>query len=586
MGDAAMNVAASGGGGGVGGVSGSGSGGVSGSGSGGVSGSGGNGSGSGSVSGNVGGQRIVKEGWLQKRGEHIKNWRSRYFVLRDDGTLVGFKAKPDPQMATQTSTQPLNNFTVRGCQIMSVDRPKPYTFVIRGLQWTTVIERTFHVETEQEREDWVAAIRYVANRLANEENQQHEQPQMQQSSSSEDVDMESSVGARSDSCSSLGVVSTDLDGGSIDELSAKFSVQGTSSSKSTGKKKVTLENFEFLKVLGKGTFGKVILCREKATGHLYAIKILRKEVIIRKDEVAHTLTENRVLRTTNHPFLISLKYSFQTADRLCFVMEYVNGGELFFHLSRSRVFGEDRTRFYGAEIISALGYLHSQGIIYRDLKLENLLLDKDGHIKIADFGLCKEDITYGRTTKTFCGTPEYLAPEVLEDNDYGRAVDWWGVGVVMYEMMCGRLPFYNKDHEKLFTLILLEEVRFPRTISNEARDMLGGLLIKDPSRRLGGGPNDAKDIMNHAFFSCINWTDLVQKKIPPPFKPQVTSDIDTRYFDSEFTGESVELTPPDQGCLGSGGGLNSIAEEQEHFPQFSYQESHSAATSSIVSINH
>lgn len=186
----------------------------------------------------------------------------------------------------------------------------------------------------------------------------------------------------------------------------------------------TLENFEFLKVLGKGTFGKVILCREKATGHLYAIKILRKEVIIRKDEVAHTLTENRVLRTTNHPFLIvrilrcisvlfhkfgiiftymkyffiaqSLKYSFQTADRLCFVMEYVNGGELFFHLRRSRVFGEDRTRFYGAEIISALGYLHSQGIIYRDLKLENLLLDKDGHIKIADFGLCKEDITYGK----------------------------------------------------------------------------------------------------------------------------------------------------------------------------------------------
>ncbi|XP_003423929.1 RAC-alpha serine/threonine-protein kinase [Nasonia vitripennis] len=526
-------------------------------------------------------QRVVKEGWLFKRGEHIKNWRSRYFVLRDDGTLVGFKTKPDQQMAA--AAQPLNNFTVRGCQIMSVDRPKPYTFVIRGLQWTTVIERTFHVETDKEREDWVTAIRYVADRLANEEtSQQHLHSQMQQSSSSEDVDMESTGGGRSDSISSLGLGTGD---GNIDELSAKFSVQGTSSSKSTGKKKVTLENFEFLKVLGKGTFGKVILCREKATGHLYAIKILRKEVIIRKDEVAHTLTENRVLRTTNHPFLISLKYSFQTADRLCFVMEYVNGGELFFHLSRSRVFGEDRTRFYGAEIISALGYLHSQGIIYRDLKLENLLLDKDGHIKIADFGLCKEDITYGRTTKTFCGTPEYLAPEVLEDNDYGRAVDWWGVGVVMYEMICGRLPFYNKDHEKLFTLILLEAVRFPKTLSNEAKDMLGGLLNKDPTKRLGGGPNDAKDIMDHMFFSSIDWNDLYQKKIPPPFKPQVTSDTDTRYFDSEFTGESVELTPPDQGILGSAGGLNSIVEEQEHFPQFSYQESHSAATSSI-SINH
>ncbi|CAA9999249.1 unnamed protein product [Nesidiocoris tenuis] len=381
----------------------------------------------------------------------------------------------------------------------------------------------------------------------------------------------------------------------VEELSAKFSVQGTSNSRSSGKKKVTLKNFEFIKVLGKGTFGKVILCREKATQRLYAIKILKKEVIIQKDEVSHTLTENRVLRTTNHPFLISLKCSFQTVDRLCFVMEYVNGGELFFHLSRERVFTEDRTRFYGAEIISALGYLHEQGIIYRDLKvcfeidcssrianrsllfltifqlfqLENLLLDKDGHIKIADFGLCKEDINYGNTTKTFCGTPEYLAPEVLEDNDYGRAVDWWGIGVVMYEMMCGRLPFYNRDHDVLFTLILMEEVKFPRTISSEARDLLSGLLVKDPNRRLGGGPDDAKDIKNHPFFSSINWTDLYHKRIPPPFKPQVTSDTDTRYFDSEFTGESVELTPPDTGHL------NSIAEEidssQPYFQQFSYQ---------------
>lgn len=483
---------------------------------------------------------IVKEGWLFKRGEHIKNWRPRYFLLLDDGSLMGYKNKPEGP------TEPLNNFTVKGCQIMSVDRPKPYTFIIRGLQWTTVIERTFHVETEREREEWVAAIRRVSDRLM-EDN---------------DVEMRNDMSGLSDG--SDGTIST------VGELSAKFSEQGTSNSKSSGKKKVTLKNFEFLKVLGKGTFGKVILCREKATGRLYAIKILKKEVIIQKDEVSHTLTESRVLRSTSHPFLISLKYSFQTAERLCFVMEYVNGGELFFHLSRERVFSEDRTRFYGAEIISALAYLHEENIIYRDLKLENLLLDKDGHIKIADFGLCKEDITYGRTTKTFCGTPEYLAPEVLEDNNYGRAVDWWGVGVVMYEMMCGRLPFYNRDHEVLFTLILMEEVKFPRTISSEARDLLGALLVKDPNQRLGGGPDDAKDIQSHAFFSSINWTDLYQKKIPPPFKPQVTSDTDTRYFDSEFTGESVELTPPE-----NAGHLNSIAEEndsnQPYFHQFSYQ---------------
>ena len=179
-----------------------------------------------------------------------------------------------------------------------------------------------------------------------------------------------------------------------------------------GKCKVTFDNFEFLKVLGKGTFGKVILCREKATNHLYAMKILKKEVIIKRDEVVHTMTEKRVLQKTDHPFLLTLKYSFTTVDRLCLVTEYVNGGELYFHLKKERQFSEERTRFYGAEIISAIDYLHMKAIIYRDLKLENLLLDKDGHIKIADFGLCKEEIRWGKTTRTFCGTPEYLAPEV------------------------------------------------------------------------------------------------------------------------------------------------------------------------------
>merc|ERR1712032_723309 len=348
----------------------------------------------------------------------------------------------------------------------------------------------------------------------------------------------------------------------------------------------TFENFEFLKVLGKGTFGKVILCREKSSNHLYAIKILKKEVIIKKDEVEHTMTENRVLQSTRHPFLIGLKYSFTTQDRLCFVMEYVNGGELFFHLSRERQSTEDRTRFYGAEIICAIEYLHKRGIIYRDLKLENLLLDKDGHIKIADFGLCKEDIQWGKTTKTFCGTPEYLAPEVLEDNDYGRAVDWWGVGVVMYEMVVGRLPFYNRDHDILFELILMEEVRFPKTLSSEAKDLLGGLLIKDPLRRLGGGPEDASAVKAHSFFHSINWADLEKKRITPPFKPQVVNDTDTRYFDSEFTGESVELTPPDQ----KGGHLDHIPEgeeegDEEYFTQFSYQGASVLGGTSLLSVN-
>ncbi|KAL7878237.1 hypothetical protein AOLI_G00092110 [Acnodon oligacanthus] len=250
-------------------------------------------------------------------------------------------------------------------------------------------------------------------------------------------------------------------------------------------------------------------------------------------------------------------------------MEYANGGELFFHLSRERVFTEDRARFYGAEIVSALEYLHSRDVVYRDLKLENLMLDKDGHIKITDFGLCKEGITNEATMKTFCGTPEYLAPEVLEDNDYGRAVDWWGLGVVMYEMMCGRLPFYNQDHERLFELILMEEIRFPRSLSPDAKSLLAGLLKKDPKQRLGGSSDDAKEVMGHKFFVSINWQDVLQKKLIPPFKPQVTSETDTRYFDEEFTLQTITVTPPDQ--------YDSLDAEdpdtRTHFPQFSYSAS-------------
>uniref|UniRef100_A0A3B5LT50 non-specific serine/threonine protein kinase n=1 Tax=Xiphophorus couchianus TaxID=32473 RepID=A0A3B5LT50_9TELE len=401
--------------------------------------------------------------WLQQRPgqascEYIKNWRPRYFLLKADGSFIGYKDKPqDSDLA-----YPLNNFSVAKCQLMKTERPKPNTFIIRCLQWTTVIERTFHVDTPDERDEWAEAIQMVAESLAKQEEE--------------------------------GILCSP-----------------------TSQIENTMNDFDYLKLLGKGTFGKVILVREKASGTYYAMKILKKEVIIAKDEVAHTLTESRVLKNTRHPFLTSLKYSFQTKDRLCFVMEYVNGGELFFHLSRERVFSEDRTRFYGAEIVSALDYLHSAKIVYRDLKLENLMLDKDGHIKITDFGLCKEGITDTATMKTFCGTPEYLAPEVLEDNDYGRAVDWWGLGVVTYEMMCGRLPFYNQDHEKLFELILMEEIKFPRTLSADAKSLLSGLLIKDPNKRLGGGPDDAKEIMRHSFFGTIDWQDVYDKKVSTAF---------------------------------------------------------------------
>ncbi|XP_040298230.1 RAC-beta serine/threonine-protein kinase [Bufo bufo] len=478
---------------------------------------------------------VVKEGWLQKRGEYIKTWRPRYFLLKSDGSFIGYKEKPDSSEQSLV-LPPLNNFSVGECQLMKTERPRPNTFVIRCLQWTTVIERTFHVDTPEEREEWMRAIQTVANSLKNQENDEEEEA------------MDIKCGSPSDTPST-------------DEMDIAMS---------KGRPKVTMNDFDYLKLLGKGTFGKVILVREKATGRYYAMKILRKDVIIAKDEVAHTVTESRVLQNTRHPFLTALKYAFQTSDRLCFVMEYANGGELFFHLSRERVFTEDRARFYGAEIVSALEYLHSRNVVYRDIKLENLMLDKDGHVKITDFGLCKEGITDGATMRTFCGTPEYLAPEVLEDNDYGRAVDWWGLGVVMYEMMCGRLPFYNQDHERLFELILMEEIRFPRTLSPEAKSLLSGLLKKDPKQRLGGGPTDAQEVKDHRFFASINWQDVNQRKLTPPFKPQVTSEIDTRYFDDEFTAQSITVTPPDRYD-----NLDALeaADQRAHFPQFSYSAS-------------
>ncbi|XP_078516409.1 RAC-alpha serine/threonine-protein kinase [Lissotriton helveticus] len=477
---------------------------------------------------------VVKEGWLHKRGEYIKTWRPRYFLLKSDGTFIGYKERP--QDVDQMET-PLNNFSVAKCQLMKTERPKPNTFIIRCLQWTTVIERTFHVDSPEEREEWTQVIQTVADSLKKQEEEMMEYRSNSPSDNSGAEDMEVAL---------------------------------TKPKLTKPKHKVTMNEFEYLKLLGKGTFGKVILVKEKATGRYYAMKILKKEVIVAKDEVAHTLTENRVLQNSRHPFLTALRYSFQTHDRLCFVMEYANGGELFFHLSKERVFSEERAQFYGAEIVSALDYLHSEkNVVYRDLKLENLMLDKDGHIKITDFGLCKEGIKDGATMKTFCGTPEYLAPEVLEDNDYGRAVDWWGLGVVMYEMMCGRLPFYNQDHEKLFELILMEEIRFPRTLSPEAKSLLSGLLKKDPKQRLGGGPDDAKEIMQHKFFEGIMWQDVYERKLVAPFKPQVTSEIDTRYFDEEFTAQMITITPPDQDDS-----LEFVDNERRpHFPQFSYSAS-------------
>jgi novel protein kinase C epsilon type len=314
----------------------------------------------------------------------------------------------------------------------------------------------------------------------------------------------------------------------------------------SGSTKCSLQDFRFLKVLGKGSFGKVMLAEKRDTEEVFAIKVLKKDVIIQDDDVECTMTEKRILAlSANHPFLTSLHSCFQTDNRLFFVMEYVNGGDLMFQIQRARKFDENRARFYSAEVVLALQFLHKHGVIYRDLKLDNILLDQEGHCKIADFGMCKEGILSGATTTTFCGTPDYIAPEILQELDYGASVDWWALGVLMYEMMAGQPPFEADNEDDLFESILHDDVLYPVWLSKEAVSVLKGFMQKNVHKRLGcvAAHGGEEAIKHHIFFKDIKWGDLEERKIKPPFKPKIKSKRDVLNFDPEFTKEDPVLTP-------------------------------------------
>ncbi|XP_048868168.1 serine/threonine-protein kinase Sgk3-like isoform X1 [Brienomyrus brachyistius] len=327
-------------------------------------------------------------------------------------------------------------------------------------------------------------------------------------------------------------------------------------------------DFDFLAVIGKGSFGKVLLAKRKLDGKYYAVKVLQKRIIVNRREQKHIMAERNVLlKSLQHPFLVSLHYSFQTTDKLYFILDFVNGGELFFHLQRERTFPEPRARFYVAEMGCALGYLHSLNIVYRDLKPENILLNFEGHVVLTDFGLCKEGISRDETTNTFCGTPEYLAPEVLKKQPYDSTVDWWCLGSVLYEMLYGLPPFYSRDTQEMYENILHKPVPVHQGASSNASSILQGLLEKDCRLRLGAA-GDFNEIQKHPFFSSISWEDLEQKKIPPPFKPNVNSPCDINNFDPEFTDETV----PNSICYsGEQSVVNaSVLEPDDAFLGFSY----------------
>ncbi|XP_014815769.1 PREDICTED: ribosomal protein S6 kinase alpha-3 isoform X2 [Calidris pugnax] len=312
-----------------------------------------------------------------------------------------------------------------------------------------------------------------------------------------------------------------------------------------GHEKADPSQFELLKVLGQGSFGKVFLVK-KISGsdarQLYAMKVLKKATLKVRDR-ARTKLERDILVEVNHPFIVKLHYAFQTEGKLYLILDFLRGGDLFTRLSKEVMFTEDDVKFYLAELALALDHLHSLGIIYRDLKPENILLDEEGHIKLTDFGLSKESIDHEKKAYSFCGTVEYMAPEVVNRRGHTQSADWWSFGVLMFEMLTGTLPFQGKDRKETMTMILKAKLGMPQFLSPEAQSLLRMLFKRNPANRLGAGPDGVEEIKRHAFFSKIDWNKLYRREIHPPFKPATGRPEDTFYFDPEFTAKTPKDSP-------------------------------------------
>ena len=305
--------------------------------------------------------------------------------------------------------------------------------------------------------------------------------------------------------------------------------------------KVTYNDFQHLKLLGRGSFGEVLLVRLKATKKIYAMKVLDKKLLKLKKQQNHTKTERDLMVRINSPFIVNIKSAFQDENNLYLVSEFMQGGDMFFHMHDGQIiiFGNEKTKFYMTELVLALEFLHKNNMVYRDLKPENILLDSKGHVKLTDFGLSKILEDEDDKAYTICGTPQYLAPEVLLKQGYDKTVDWWSLGCVMYEMLVGKLPFPIKRGVKLSMRIYEKKLDFPKSVHKNARDLIEKLLVVNPRQRLGAGPTGSEDVKSHPFFEDVDWDLVIDKKIKPPFTPKLKNDTDLRYFDNMFTDEPI-----------------------------------------------
>lgn len=325
--------------------------------------------------------------------------------------------------------------------------------------------------------------------------------------------------------------------------------------------KVAPGDFEIMRVIGKGAFGKVFQVRKKGKSGggdgIFAMKVMRKDTIIKNNHVDYMRAERDILTKTVHPFIVQLRYSFQTKSKLYLILDFINGGHLFYHLYRQGIFSEDQAMVYTAEIVSAVSHLHKNGIVHRDLKPENILMDVDGHVMVTDFGLAKE-IDESSRSNSLCGTTEYMAPEILQSKGHNKNADWWSIGILLYEMLTGQPPFTHPNRKKLQEKIINEKLKLPPRLSSEAHSLLKGLLQKDPLKRLGSGPKGAEEIKTHKWFRTINWKKIETRELEPKFKPDVSGQDCTANFDKCWTAMPLDDSPAPTPTAG------------EHFQGYTY----------------
>ncbi|KAL9546860.1 hypothetical protein MBANPS3_006458 [Mucor bainieri] len=334
---------------------------------------------------------------------------------------------------------------------------------------------------------------------------------------------------------------------------------------STSKKRsVNRDDFQSLCVLGRGAFGKVFLVKHQTSKELYAMKVLKKaSLVVHGRQAVQAKTERQILEEVRHPFIVKLNYAFQTPTELHMILDYAVGGELFRHLDHEGMFSESMAVFYAAELVLALEHLHLLGIVYRDLKPENCLLDVEGHVVLTDFGLSK--VPVDGKTNTICGTAEYMAPEILMGLEYDITVDWWSLGILIYDMMTGSPPFSSNNRKKTIDSILTKKIPMPYYLTADGKDLLSKLLRKNPNARLGAKPKKADAIRRHRFFRTIDWDALLRREISPPIVPIVTDPEAAENFDPLFTTEAIVGSPGNNELL-----LSPEAESNSHFLNFSY----------------